>query len=115
MKRNQTNNMPKMGKAPHDGFRGCAIASMVIGISVVVVMLAMLLMEYAYAWTMMGGPYFPIWLYLSVLCFTFAGFISGIIGLKSSRRGTAIAGIILCSLVFIPYIYVLYEICIQSL
>jgi uncharacterized membrane protein YidH (DUF202 family) len=89
-------------------FQRFAITSLVIGISMIVVMLAMLLMECAYAWTMMGGFYFPAWLYLSVLCVNFVGFISGIIGLKSNRKVMAIAGITLCSLIFIPYIYIAY-------
>jgi uncharacterized membrane protein YidH (DUF202 family) len=89
-------------------FQGFAIISLVIGISMIVVMLAMLVMEYAYFWTMMGGPYLPGWLYISVFCVNCASFISGIIGLKSDKKNMAITGITLCSLIFIPYIYIAY-------
>jgi cation transport ATPase len=89
-------------------FQRFAITSLVIGISMIVVMLAMFAMEYAYFWTMMGGPYFPGWLYFFVFCINCAGFISGIIGLKSGKKNMAITGITLCSLIFIPYIYIAY-------
>jgi len=73
----------------------------------VVVMLATFV-EYAYSWTMSGGPYLPVWVYLSVLCVNFVGFISGIMGLKSNRKRMAIAGITLCLLISIPCIYIAY-------
>jgi len=74
----------------------------------IVVMLAMIVVECVVFWTMVGKPYFPALLYLSVLCVTFAGFILGIIGLKSNRRRMAIAGITICSLISIPYIFMTY-------
>ena len=104
MNQNQSANNRKQ----KNSFRGFTITSMVIGILMIVVMLAMFMMEYAYSWTMMGGPYFPAWLYLSVLCITFAGLICGIVGLKSNRKRIAIGGIIICFLISIPYIYVTY-------
>jgi len=101
-------NISKEGKTPKDSFQGFAITSLVIGISMIVVMLAMLVVEYAAFWTMVGRPYFPTWLYLSVLCATFAGLICGIIGLKSNRKRMAIAGITICSIISIPYIFMTY-------
>jgi uncharacterized membrane protein YidH (DUF202 family) len=89
-------------------FQGFAITSLVIGISMIVVMLAMFAMEYALFWTMMGGPYLPAWLYISVFCVNVTGFILGIIGLKSDKRNMAITGITLCSLILTPYIYIAY-------
>jgi MFS family permease len=100
-------NISKKDKTPKKRFRRFAITSLIIGISMIVVMLIMFAMEYAYAWTMPSSPalFFPAWLYLSVLCVTFAGLICGIIGLKSNRKRMAIAGITLCFLISIPYIF----------
>ena len=99
-------NIPNKEKTPKDSSQGFAITSLVIGVSIIVVMLAMAMVEYAAFWTMVGRPYFPAWLYLSVLCVIFAGLICGIIGLKSNRKRMAIAGITICSLISIPYIYI---------
>ena len=100
--------MSKQDKPSKGRFQGFAIASLAIGILMIVIMLAMSVMEYALFWTMAGGPYLPAWLYLSVLCVIFAGLICGIIGLKSNRKRIAIAGITICSLMSIPYIFMTY-------
>jgi hypothetical protein len=104
MNRKLSDDRPKR----ENRFRGLAVTSLVIGILMVVLIPAMSVIDYAHAWTMTGKSTFPAWLFPFVTCVGLAGFISGIIGLKSSKKGMAVAGVILCSLVFIPYILIIY-------
>jgi len=88
---------------------GFSITSLVIGILLIVVVPAMLGIEVMNFWTMTGVVFSPI-LYLFSICINLAGLIFGIIGLKSSKKGMAITGITLCSLVFISYIFAIYSV-----
>jgi len=101
-------NISNKEKTPKYSFQGFAITSLVIGILMVVVMLATFVIEFAYSWTMSRGTYFPVLYYLFVFCVNAAGFIFGMIGLKSDKKNMAITGITLCSLIFIPCIYITY-------
>jgi hypothetical protein len=101
-------NISKKDKTSKNRFQRFAITSLVIGISMIVVMLATFVIESAYAWTMSRGTFFPVLYYLFIFCVNSAGFISGIIGLKSDKKNMAITGITLCSLIFLPCIYITY-------
>lgn len=101
-------NISKEGKTPKDSFQRFTITSLIIGISMIVVIVATFVIEFAYSWTMSRGTFFPVFYYLSVLCINFAGIILGIMGLRSNKKRMAIAGVTLCSLLFAFFLCITY-------
>ena len=84
---------------------GLAITSLIIGILMLLSTLVTFYKELEHAWTMAGGTAIPVVFYYVITLVVLVGLISGILGLNSNKKGMAITGIILCSLLFLLHIY----------
>jgi hypothetical protein len=83
-----------------------AVVSLVIGLILLIIMLAFINISFELFW--MGQADFNPSMFLIVSSIiNLAGFIFGILGLKSEKKGKAILGLIFCSLVWIIFIFVI--------
>ena len=98
-------SLPDDSKITRKRGPGFSIASLVIGILMWVSTLVTFYKEWEHAWTMTGGTAIPVIFYYVITLVVLVGLIFGVIGLKSNKKGIAIAGLTLCSLLFVLHVF----------
>ena len=89
-------------------FRGFAATSLAIGIFMIVVTLFFWYVAFQIFWGSRSGADWFGFIYPDLgFIVNFVGLLFGIMGIWSNKKKMAIWGIILCSLVYIPIIYLL--------
>jgi len=95
-------------KKQKDGFCGLAVTSLAIGSFMVMITLFVWYIAWLIFWGPRRGGEYIISLYVGIgFIINSIGLATGILGLWSNRKKMAIVGIILCSLLYIPIIFLL--------
>jgi hypothetical protein len=97
---NINNNIKK-----RNTYSGLAISSLAIGVLELIVMF--LLVLFSLIMSVDSGPGInpPALYYIIVICVDIAGLVFGIYGIFSEKKRVALAGLILCASMLIPYMF----------